>query len=140
MPCINDTPQEELGELERQNQRLTGALCAALRSLHALYTRTEQIPAMDISCADLMVNLEHSGVNARWLKDWWHRHLEMDQVRREQASAAEARARLRDQALAKLTPAERAALGHPVEKTGTAKHQVAAPFGRRNQGMPGGDV
>lgn len=139
MPCINDTQQEELGELERQNQRLTGALCAALRSLHALYTRTEQIPAMDISCADLLVNLDHSGVNARWLKDWWHRHLEMDQARREQASAAEAQARLREQALSKLTLAERAALGHPVEKPDPAKHS-AASFGRRNQGMPGGDV
>ncbi len=140
MPCITDTPDERINDLAQQNLRLTGALCATLRSLHALYTRTGQIPAMDISCADLMVNLEHSGVNARWLKDWWHRHLEMDQVRREQEIAAKEQDRLREQALSKLTPAERAALGHPVKKPDPTEHRSATQSIRRNQGMPGGDV
>jgi hypothetical protein len=48
---------------------------------------------------------------ARDLADWWETHQAADKARVEREQKLEAQATLRSQALAKLTPAERRALG-----------------------------
>lgn len=139
MPCIVETPEDRIDELATENKRLKGALCAALRTLYAQHTDPTW-PSMPVTTprnAHALVELVDSGVSAEWLRNWWHSHYDQDLARREQETVAAQRQQLRDQALKKLSPAERAALGHPVPKP---DGQAAAPSGRRNQGMPGGDV
>lgn len=53
---------------------------------------------------------------ARDLADWWETHQEADRKRVAREQEQEAKAALVRQALAKLTPAERAAMGYPAPK------------------------
>lgn len=144
MPCINETPDEVISELSLQNKRLAGALCAALRTLFDTRTsndpadENEAYPVTELKAAYRLVNLTDSGVNAAWLRSWWHQHVERDTERRKREAAAAKKGTLSAQALAKLTPDEREALGYP--RNPKEPRQPAHESMRRNQGMPGGDV
>lgn len=138
MPCITDTPEEHIDALALENKRLKGALCAALRTLFDIHTgqpsaTAPETPITRLRNADALVDLSDSGVSALWLRDWWHGHHDSDQERRKQEAQEEKRQQLRKQALAKLSDEERTALGHPPLFPSN-------PSGRRNKGMPGGDV
>lgn len=146
MPCIVDTPEEQLSELARENRLLTGALCAALTALHKQYHDPVTCPfqVTYLYQAYRLVDLTDSGVDEYWLKSWWSQHIMRDNQRRAQEAAATQATAVKETALSKLTSEEREALGHPRSLV-DAKHMDAAATpsfsgGRRNRGMPGGDI
>ena len=57
------------------------------------------------------INERESGVTKKELFDWWAAHQEKDRARRRAEQAAELKRQVKLQALAKLTPEERKALG-----------------------------
>lgn len=59
---------------------------------------------------ELVYNAKNA--TSRDLAAWWEEHTKADQARKRQEKEEADRNQLREQALAKLTPAERKALGH----------------------------
>jgi hypothetical protein len=104
MPCrdyYDDHPEQyyadTVRDLRKQISFAESALCAALRHIEKAY---DADPVDYIGCDD-------AGINRTELKSWYKKHKALDTKHR----AEEKKRLLRQQALEKLTPEERAALG-----------------------------
>jgi hypothetical protein len=90
---------------------LEAALCGILSSIESLTEHGELSVAAVLSSVDW----QEAGVNRNKVSNWWREHKATDKLRREREARAveeaDRLARLRDGALAKLTPAEMIALG-----------------------------
>lgn len=130
MPCSSDylNPSDRERELRHAaklllyvNQRTGGPVSPNLKAAAAdNYCSEDYVPAL---CAHLKVLLRNNPILfnevvydprdplARNLADWWEEHQKADLARERQEKQEGERNQLREQALAKLTPAEREALG-----------------------------
>ena len=94
---IPDWLQKDADDIYCKNDQAVIDLCAALRGLSA-----DQI--------ERIVYDPHSK-QARQLADWWDEHQEADKRKEQELMDKERRVNLQKQAIAKLTPDERKALG-----------------------------
>lgn len=89
MPCSDGGPTREETERElRDHQTMTRLACDRCRELEK---RSGKVPA--------------------WASEWWEAHKLEDRQRFEQEERARDGSRIRERAVAKLTPEERAELG-----------------------------
>jgi hypothetical protein len=103
MPCT-DGPSlaEENQALARENKKLAAMLCGTLR-------RVENLSLLGLTMSG--VNEAECGISGAKILAWFTRHKEEDARRKAAEQAALHKANLKREALAKLTPEERAALG-----------------------------
>jgi hypothetical protein len=99
MPCTDGGVPYGPTEAERYCEP---ALCAVLHVLES----NEQLP--EVLAA---VDWREAGVAKRWVERWWARHKQEDARRREYEAEQKQARKLAARARAKLTPAERRALG-----------------------------
>jgi len=92
MPCMSYTPEEQASEAYAKLDRYAQMLCRAMRALEEL----EQ--------------LHHPRVTKR-MRSWWKDHKIKDAQRIKEEAMARRAKQAKREALAKLTPEERAALG-----------------------------
>lgn len=104
MPCMDSWgPQVGHAQESQEAARVKASLCAILTALESnLVILPDVLKTVD---------WEAAGVPRKFLTDWWAKHKRVDQKRREQEHQAAVRRHLRSQALAKLSTAEREALG-----------------------------
>ena len=101
MPCrdyegpsyTSPTASWEYKELKKQNDRLARIACKAMTEL------------VEQGKADFLVIRDDE------VREWWEKHQEADRKAREQEERKQQKARLRRQALRKLTEEEKIALG-----------------------------
>lgn len=104
MPCVSGPSYEE----ERADRRTAvipgAALCALLRV-------TSIADAVTLAQARSLIDWYRAGISAQEFSTWWHDHQEEDEARERREAEKKASDKRRADALAKLTPAERADLG-----------------------------
>lgn len=98
MPCYTEPPTK--AELNARGDMVLGQLEAVLCGVLTAHG------------AALLDTLDYAeiGVPAALVKKWWRNHQEEDRERKAREAAQTRKNELREQALAKLTPAEREAL------------------------------
>lgn len=100
MPCFGGGQMEED---TREGQCIEAALCGILSFIES---------SGELASSFLVsVNWKEAGVTQQWVEGWWEAHKEKDKRRRVYEEAERKRALVRLEAIQKLTPEERAALG-----------------------------
>ncbi len=100
MPCLSSQGMYDHtdSEARRKVEKLEAMLCALIR-MTGLEEALEK------------ADWKEAGVGGQELKSWWHEHQRKDVDRRNRERLAAEAEQRRKEALAKLTPEERAALG-----------------------------
>lgn len=110
MPCLGPTPDEWNAE-RRAKGTLAGerefeaVLCGVLSAIR------DRDGAAEVVCWLDTVDWQEVGVPRERVNNWWAAHQFEDEQRRSRERRDAERATVRSEALAKLTPAERKALG-----------------------------
>lgn len=103
MPCRDAVVEDEIRLRASEERRLLEAsMCAILTVLERDHDLQEILKSVDWN---------EAGVPRYRLEKWWDEHKEEDRRRRKAEAEKRERERLREEALSKLTPAERSALG-----------------------------
>ena len=102
MPCTDGgVPYPPTREEKLDAKVPIPALCAFLRVLS---------PILYLQALDL-IDWTEAGIRREEFVEWWKMHQERDRLRQRQARSDKVQENIRKQALAKLSPAERDALG-----------------------------
>lgn len=111
MPCrdyYDDNPgayyADTIDGLRKQVSFAESALCQTLVAFNA-YACLRQENALDF------IKYKDAGINRKQLEKWWAEHTRKDEESKHRAAVKEEKDRVRKQALAKLSPAERKILG-----------------------------
>ena len=99
MPCTDGGPS---AEQVFEARAMPAVLCAVFTELD----RTGELAALLSMC-----DWTEAGVTGEWVRLWWENHKAQDARRRDYERQVAARARLRAEAIGRLTPEERDALG-----------------------------
>lgn len=104
MPCNSGPYPDDDYTYRKRIEKLEAMLCALCR-------------VVDIADALAHIDWKEAGITEKDFRDWWQEHQRRDIARREGELARERQAKLKRDALAKLTPDERKALGldHPAQ-------------------------
>lgn len=105
MPCRTEGPYEPYDSRQRLTSlvaNLSAALCAVLTVVEANGEIDDLFNAVDY---------KEAGIPEGFIREWWAKHQEEDRIRKQREKEEAERKRLRQKALEKLTPKERAALG-----------------------------
>ena len=116
MPCrdyYDDHPQQYFKDvtepaLKKQISFAESALCQTLAGLIRLVTETKLYANSDPYD---WIDYKEAGITKKELVAWHKAHMELDAKHRAEEKAKQEKAALKKAALAKLTPAERKALG-----------------------------
>jgi len=111
MPCYDGGPSYP--ERPRTyngltSEQLEAALCAVLTMIEA---DADSSGGYSLAAWLSAVDWKEAGVTRKQVTDWWKAHKAADRARREREERQERLEMLKTNALKKLTPAERAALG-----------------------------
>jgi|SanBayMetagenome_1026888.scaffolds.fasta_scaffold63463_2 hypothetical protein len=104
MPCRDDMAED----MWRREAAEKAAMVEA--SLCAVITLLEKDPA-GFALMLKQIDWKEAGVSKREFMRWWEDHKEIDAARRVREAKEKAKKKLRDGALAKLTPEEKKILG-----------------------------
>lgn len=103
MPCTNGPSlAEQYHDMASENRKLTAMLCGTLRAIENFGLLGSVLKS---------VNEVECGVNGAKILVWFNRHKEEDAKRKAAEQAKQKAENLKREALAKLTPEERKALG-----------------------------
>lgn len=97
MPCNSGPYSDDDYTYRKRIEKLEAMLCALCR-------------VVDIGDALKHIDWKQAGITEKEFRDWWQEHQRRDIARREGELARERQAKLKRDALAKLTPDEREAL------------------------------
>lgn len=103
MPCLTYDPitsERHVQEITKERNNFEAALCAVLT-----VCEKENINVID------MIDYAEAGITKKQVESWWEEHKEKDAIRRKTEREAKRKEELKQQALKKLSPAERKALG-----------------------------
>lgn len=113
MPCMDyESSHDDSGrKLKKQNDRLARIACAAM----------EELERNGIAEVIMLKNDE--------LRDWWSAHKEADRIERERVAEEERKARVRQEALDRLSAEEKELLGlAPKKSSGRNQSGKASNF------------
>lgn len=103
MPCRDWVVEdEERHRASNEKRLLEASMCAILTVLERYHDLQEILKS---------VNWDEAGVPRYRLEKWWDEHKAEDRRRKKAEAEKRERERLREEALSKLTPAERSVLG-----------------------------
>lgn len=111
MPCSDGGYDDEVRVSRddvREHNMLEASMCGILTAIEAWGNDTT--PEGRLKMMLDKVDWTEAGVKRNTLEMWWRKHKKQDEERRAREAAQRHEAELRASALAKLTPAERAAL------------------------------
>lgn len=120
MPCYNGSEdrlnsnegwRDQQARETRERQFFESALCAVMTALENNFRNA----GVDIGANGFLTTIDwqEAGITRIAFEKWWKAHREKDRARREAEAVAEHKAKLKQQALEKLTPEEMDALGIP---------------------------
>jgi len=111
MPCRSETDGERVVYVSDDRSKkdlamVEAMLCAVL----TVAKNSKDLAALDTNLINA-IDEKESGVSVESLKSWWTKHQERDRIRRQREQIFEHKKQARAAGLAKLTLAERRALG-----------------------------
>lgn len=117
MPCLDGGPRVLYGDVEQERRQdaekkiksLEAMLCGVLTALEKLSPSPEEASPYDQVLATY--DESEAGVSKKELSAWWTKHKKEDEARRKREEAKRELERVRKNALRKLSPDEKRALG-----------------------------